>query len=143
LLKYNRQYDPGIAAGRTSLMIPTLTTNRYITPLREGGSLPAIVQADDGQLYVMKFTGAGQGSRALVAELMAGEIARALDLAVPPIVLLELDQAERFRWLTAPRSTVIQVSTVHCGLCVDPQATLEDLFDRLVAPPELRPSPWT
>lgn len=55
----------------------------------------------------------------------------------------ELDQAERFRWLTAPRSTVIQVSTVHCGLCVDPQATLEDLFHRLVAPAELGPSPWT
>lgn len=74
-------------------MIPTLTATRYITPLREGGSLPAIVQADDGQLYVMKFTGAGQGPRALVAELVAGEIARTLGLAVPPIVLLELDPA--------------------------------------------------
>jgi len=74
-------------------MIRTLTATRYITPLREGGSLPAIVQASDGQLYVMKFTGAGQGPRALVAELIAGEIARALGLAVPPIVLLELDPA--------------------------------------------------
>ena len=74
-------------------MIPTLTVTRYITPLREGGSLPAVVQASDGQLYVMKFTGAGQGSRALVAELIAGEISRALGLAVPSLVLLELDPA--------------------------------------------------
>jgi hypothetical protein len=74
-------------------MIPTLTVTRYITPLREGGSLPAVVQASDGQLYVMKFTGAGQGARALVAELIAGEMGRALGLAVPPIVLLELDPA--------------------------------------------------
>ncbi|HRI55619.1 MAG TPA: aminotransferase class I and II, partial [Anaerolineae bacterium] len=51
-------------------MIPTLNTIRYYTPLREGGSLPAIVQADDDQLYVMKFTGAGQGARALVAEVI-------------------------------------------------------------------------
>lgn len=72
-------------------MIPTLPVTRYITPLREGGSLPAVVQADDGQLYVMKFTGAGQGPRALVAELIAGEIARALGLAVPPLALLDLD----------------------------------------------------
>ncbi len=72
-------------------MIPILVATRYITPLREGGSLPAVVQADDGQLYVMKFTGAGQGPRALVAELIAGELARALDLAVPPLALLDLD----------------------------------------------------
>lgn len=74
-------------------MIPTLPVTRYITPLREGGSLPAVVQASDGQLYVMKFTGAGQGSRALVAELIAGEIGRALGLAVPALILLELDPA--------------------------------------------------
>lgn len=71
-------------------MIPTLAVTRYITPLREGGSLPAVVQASDGQLYVMKFTGAGQGARALVAELIAGEIARSLGLAVPSLVLLDL-----------------------------------------------------
>lgn len=74
-------------------MIPTLTATHYITPLREGGSLPAVVQASDGQLYVMKFTGAGQGARALVAELIAGEIGRTLGLAVPSVVLLELDPA--------------------------------------------------
>ncbi|HEV8500860.1 MAG TPA: HipA family kinase [Casimicrobiaceae bacterium] len=68
-----------------------VTATRYVTPLREGGSLPAIVEADDDGLYVLKFRGAGQGARALVAELVAGEIARALGLAVPEIVLLDLD----------------------------------------------------
>ncbi len=72
-------------------MIRTLTATRYLTPLREGGSLPAIVEADDGQLYVMKFVGAGQGPKALIAELVAGEIGRALGLAVPEIVFMELD----------------------------------------------------
>ena len=64
---------------------------RYVTPLREGGSLPAIVEADDGALYVMKFVGAGQGPKALIAELIAGEIARSLGLRVPEIVFIELD----------------------------------------------------
>src|SRR4051812_21466707 len=69
----------------------TVTATRYVTPLREGGSLPAIVEGDDDGLYVLKFRGAGQGPRALVAELIAGEIARAAGLAVPEIVLVELD----------------------------------------------------
>lgn len=63
---------------------------RYVTPLREGGSLPAIVEADDGGLYVTKFRGAGQGARALVAEWIAGELARAAGLRVPDIVGVEL-----------------------------------------------------
>lgn len=63
-----------------------------MTPLREGGSLPAIVEADDDGLYVLKFRGAGQGPRALVAELVSGEIARALGLPVPEIVFAELEQ---------------------------------------------------
>ena len=71
----------------------TVTVTRYVTPLREGGSLPAIVEADDAGLYVLKFRGAGQGPKALVAELIAGEIARALGLTVPEIVLAELDPA--------------------------------------------------
>lgn len=66
---------------------------RYVTPLREGGSLPAIVEADDQFLYVLKFRGAGQGSRALIAELIGGEIARALGLKVPEIVFAHLDIA--------------------------------------------------
>jgi hypothetical protein len=64
---------------------------RYVTPLREGGSLPALMEADDDGLYVVKFRGAGQGPKALVAELLAGELARRLGLAVPEIVLVELD----------------------------------------------------
>jgi hypothetical protein len=72
-------------------MLRTLNVTRYVTPLREGGSLPAIVEADDDGLYVLKFRGAGQGVRALLAELVAGEIARTLELPVPEIVFLELD----------------------------------------------------
>jgi hypothetical protein len=70
----------------------TVHVTRYVTPLREGGSLPAIVEADDDGLYVLKFRGAGHGGRALVAELLAGEIARALGLLVPEIVLARLDR---------------------------------------------------
>ena len=65
--------------------------SRYVTPLREGGSLPAIVEADDDGMYVLKFRGAGQGPRALVAELVSGEIARALGLPVPELVFVELE----------------------------------------------------
>ena len=64
---------------------------RYVTPLREGGSLPAIVEGDDNGLYVLKFRGAGQGAKALVAELIAGELARMAGLPVPEIVFAELD----------------------------------------------------
>ncbi|MET0333357.1 MAG: HipA family kinase [Rhizobacter sp.] len=69
----------------------TVTATRYLTPLREGGSLPAIVEADDDGLYVLKFRGAGQGPKALIAELIAGEMARTLGLPVPEIVLMALD----------------------------------------------------
>src|SRR2546425_6190781 len=72
-------------------MLRMLTITRYVTPLREGGSLPAIVEADDDGLYVLKFRGAGQGTKALIAELVAGELGRALGLPVPEIVLMELD----------------------------------------------------
>lgn len=70
--------------------IRTVHITRYVTPLREGGSLPAIVEADDDGLYVLKFRGAGQGTRALIAELVSGELARALGLPVPDIVFAEL-----------------------------------------------------
>lgn len=66
---------------------------RYVTPLREGGSLPAIVEADDGFLYVVKFRGAGQGRKALIAELIGGELARVLGFRVPEIVFADLDEA--------------------------------------------------
>ncbi|GEO03548.1 hypothetical protein AAE02nite_12120 [Adhaeribacter aerolatus] len=71
----------------------TVQVTRYVTPLREGGSLPAIVEADDDFLYALKFRGAGQGEKALIAELIAGEIARALGLRVPEIVFAHLDEA--------------------------------------------------
>ena len=72
-------------------MLRTVNVTRYVTPLREGGSLPAIVEADDEFLYVLKFAGAGQGVKALIAELIAGEIARALGFRVPEIVFANLD----------------------------------------------------
>jgi hypothetical protein len=75
----------------TKMNLRTVAATRYVTPLHEGGSLPAIVEADDDGMYVLKFRGAGQGPRVLIAELIAGEIARALGLPVPEIVLIELD----------------------------------------------------
>src|SRR5438093_6985318 len=74
-------------------MLRTLTATRYVTPLREGGSLPAVMEADDDGLYVTKFRGAGQGPKALIAELIAGEIGRRLGLLVPEIVLVDVDPA--------------------------------------------------
>jgi len=74
-------------------MLRTATATRYVLPLREGGSLPAIVEADDFGMYVVKFRGAGQGLRALVAELIAGEIGRALGLPIPEIIFIEIDAA--------------------------------------------------
>ncbi|MDX6503194.1 MAG: hypothetical protein QOE29_319 [Gaiellaceae bacterium] len=70
-----------------------IEATRYVTPLREGGSLPALVEASDEGLYVLKFRGAGQGPKALVAEVVAGELARALGFAVPELALVELDPA--------------------------------------------------
>lgn len=69
----------------------TVNVTRYVAPLREGGSLPAIAEADDGFLYVLKFSGAGQGVKALIAELVGGEVARALGLRLPEIVFANLD----------------------------------------------------
>src|SRR5881398_2750520 len=70
-----------------------IDATRYVTPLREGGSLPALVEASDEGLYVLKFRGAGQGPKALVAEVVAGELARALGFAIPELALVELDAA--------------------------------------------------
>ncbi|SDL27436.1 hypothetical protein SAMN05421823_10575 [Catalinimonas alkaloidigena] len=71
----------------------TVQVIRYVTPLREGGSLPALAEADDEFLYVLKFRGAGQGPKALIAELISGEIARLLGFNVPELVFAELDEA--------------------------------------------------
>jgi hypothetical protein len=71
----------------------TVDVTRYVTPLREGGSLPAIVEANDGFMYVLKFRGAGQGIKALIAELIAGELARALGFKLPELVFATLNEA--------------------------------------------------
>jgi hypothetical protein len=91
----------------------TIDVTRYVTPLREGGSLPAIVEADDDGLYVLKFRGAGQGPRALIAELVAGELARALRLPVPEIVFARLD-SELAR--TEPDPEIQDLIRVSAGL---------------------------
>ncbi len=77
----------------TQQNIRKVKVTRYVTPLREGGSLPAIVEADDGFLYVLKFRGAGQGIKSLIAELIGGELARIIGLHVPEIVFANLDEA--------------------------------------------------
>ncbi|HVJ38486.1 MAG TPA: HipA family kinase [Stenotrophomonas sp.] len=74
------------------LSLRTVHATRYVTPLREGGSLPAVIEADDDGLYVMKFRGAGQGPKALVAELISGELARVLGLPMPELVFAEMDR---------------------------------------------------
>ena len=82
---------PSIPGCHTVAAVRTVQATRYVTPLREGGSLPGLVEADDDGLYVLKFRGAGQGAKALLAELVAGELARAAGLPVPEIVFVELD----------------------------------------------------
>ena len=83
--------DHTLQRAKRTMSFRTVVATRYVTPLREGGSLPAIVEADDDGMYVLKFRGAGQGPKALIAELVAGEIARAAGLPVPEIVFVELD----------------------------------------------------
>lgn len=94
-------------------MLRTVNATRYVTPLREGGSLPGLVEADDDGLYVVKFRAAGQGLKALVAELIVGELARAAGLRVPEIVLVELP-AELGR--TEPDPEINELVTGSAGL---------------------------
>ena len=72
-------------------MIPQINATAYLTPLREGGSLPGLMEADDSGIYVVKFTAAGQGPKALVAEIVVGELARALGIPTPELALIEVD----------------------------------------------------
>ena len=95
------------------MKLRTVTASRYVTPLREGGSLPAIIEADDDGLYVLKFRGAGQGPKALIAELLAGEIGRAAGLPVPEIVFAELP-AELAR--TEPDDEIHSLIEASAGL---------------------------
>jgi hypothetical protein len=80
-----------VTAMSIATRLPAVAAIRYVTPLREGGSLPGLVEADDDGLYVVKFRGAGQGSRALVAEVIVGELARRAGLLVPDLVEIEID----------------------------------------------------
>ncbi len=114
-------------------MIQTLAATRYVTPLREGGSLPAIVEADDARLYVLKFRGAGQGPKVLVAELVAGEIARALGLPVPEIVFVELDpELARHEHDPEIRDLIAASGGLNLGLAYLPGAvTFDPLVERV------------
>lgn len=112
-------------------MIRRVTATRYVTPLREGGSLPAIVEADDDGLYVVKFRGAGQGPKVLVAELICGELARALGLPIPELVFIDIDPAlgrnepdrEIQDLLSASAGLNLAVDFLPGALAFDPVAT--------------------
>ena len=97
MANHSKRINPYISITNTMInTLPELRTvnvTRYVTPLREGGSLPAIAEADDGFLYVLKFRGAGQGPKALIAELVGGEIARKLGFKIPELVFVNLDEA--------------------------------------------------
>jgi hypothetical protein len=122
--------------------VRTVRVTRYVTPLREGGSLPAIVEADDDGMYVLKFRGAGQGPRALVAELLCGEIARALGLSVPEIVFAELDpdlartepDPEIFALIRASGGLNLALDYLPGSVMFDPivEAPAADLASRIV-----------
>jgi hypothetical protein len=118
--------------------VRTVRATRYVTPLREGGSLPAIVEADDDGLYVLKFRGAGQGPRALIAELVAGEIARAAGLAVPEIVFALLD-ADLAR--TEPDAEIQDLIRASADL-VDGSAGLNLALDYLPGSVTFDPLAW-
>ena len=97
------------------MTLPLRTATRYVTPLREGGSMPAVVEADDEGLYVLKFRGAGQGPKALVAEVIAGGLAKALQLPMPDLALMDLD-AELAR--TEPDPEIQDLIRASAGLNV-------------------------
>lgn len=114
--------------------IRTVMATRYVTPLREGGSLPAIIEADDAGMYVLKFRGAGQGPKALIAELLAGELARALDLPMPELVFVEVDD-ELARTEPDPEIQGLIRASKGLNLALDylPGAVT---FDALATPPD-------
>jgi hypothetical protein len=118
-------------------MLRTGKATRYVVPLREGGSLPAIVEADDLGIYVVKFRGAGQGILALIAELLAGEIGRALGLRVPEIIFIDIDAA---LGRNEPDYEIRQLLKASWGvnLALDylPGSTMFDPAARDTAPPD-------
>jgi hypothetical protein len=113
-------------------MLRQLTALRYLQPFREGGSVPALVEADDDRMYVLKFRGAGQGRKALIAELVAGELARALGLPVPELVFMELDarlgssepDAEIRELIMASVGLNLAMAYLPSALTFDPLASL-------------------
>ncbi|MBV9962013.1 MAG: aminotransferase class I and II [Parafilimonas sp.] len=125
-------------------VIDIRTTNvmRYVVPLREGGSLPAIAEADDGFMYVLKFKGAGQGAKALIAELIGGLLAKKLGLKVPEIVFAQLDTAfgrtepdeEIQDLLKASTGTNIALHYLSGAVAFDPAVTIidEELASKIV-----------
>lgn len=114
--------------------IRNVHVTRYVTPLREGGSLPAIAEADDSFLYVLKFKGAGQGPKALIAELIGGEIARALGLKVPEIVFADLDAAFG---KTEPDEEIQDLLKASVGLNLGLHYLAGSItYDPVVMPPE-------
>jgi hypothetical protein len=123
----------GNAAKQGYRMLKTFNATRYVTPLREGGSLPAIVEVDDGSLFVMKFMGAGQGVKALIAELLAGEIGRLLGLNVPELAFIELDPTVGRAEPNPEIQDILRGSIgLNLGLRYLPQA---HIFNLLLAPP--------
>jgi len=94
-------------------VLPRINATAYLTPLREGGSLPGLMEADDDGTYVVKFTGAGQGPKALVAEIVVGELARALGILVPELALIEVDPEIGRR---EPDEEVQELVTASAGL---------------------------
>jgi hypothetical protein len=112
-----------------------LAAARYVTPLREGGSLPAVVEADDGALWVVKFRGAGQGGRALAAELLAGELGRAAGLPVPELALVDLDPAfGKSEPDPEIRDLLLASAGVNLGMAYLPGALAFDLAARPEVP---------
>jgi len=137
--------------------LPRLPATRYVVPLREGGTLPAVVETGDGRLWVVKFRGAGQGARALIAEILAGELARELDLPVPPLAIVEvpdsLGRTERDPeiqdLLRASRGVNVGVAYLEGAFNFDPRAAGDRVsaematrlvwFDALVTNPDRSP----
>lgn len=115
-------------------MLKTVTATRYVTPLREGGSLPAIMETDSGETYVVKFSGAGQGVKALIADIIGGEIARLLGLNVPELALVEMSvELARGESHEEIRDLLEASVGLNLGLRYLPNALN---FDPLVEPPE-------